>query len=97
MLLYLVVDTKNHSVTAPAIAMDLQEAETALKTINPENLEDLKIHPLTTFISLYDLFLLDINHNKSLPDFLNNRSALADEVNDATHQVEDAVVCDDHI
>lgn len=74
MILYLVYDLKNNSCTSPAIAENFNEAQLALKAINPENLSDLVIHELTTLHSLYDLFLLEINENKSLPDFLTSRS-----------------------
>lgn len=74
MLLFIVYDKSSNKCTAPAIAEDISEATEALKLINPENINDLIIHPLCNLTSLYDLFLLTIDENLSLPDFILNRS-----------------------
>lgn len=88
MILYLVFDKKNHTCTSPAFGHDLSEAQEALRLINPENIDDLVIHVITEIKSIYDFFLLTVDENKSLPDFILNRSALAGEANEATPQPE---------
>ncbi|UOF78628.1 hypothetical protein [Microviridae sp.] len=70
MILYLVYDKKNNSATAPAIAPSFEEAQRALKQIYPENIDDLVIHELIKLNSFYDLFLITLDENKPLPDFI---------------------------
>lgn len=74
MILYLVYDKKSNSCSAPVIADSYEDALSALHTLNPDNISDLIIHPLTNLHSFLDLFLLDINLSKHLPDFLSSRS-----------------------
>lgn len=88
MILYLVYDSKNQSCTAPAIATDFNEAEQALLSINPENIDDLHIHVLTQLHSFLDLFLLDVNVEKPLPNFILQKSTPAIEDNGVTQQPE---------
>jgi len=86
MILYLVCDLKNQTSTAPAVADSLELAQDALKEINPENLDDLHIHILAELSTFLDLFLLDVNPEKKLPEFLFNRTA--EVTPSASHQPE---------
>lgn len=74
MLLYLVYDKDQKTLSTPLLAPTLQIAETSLKQLNPENLSSLIIHPLADLKNPLDLFLLSIDENKILPDFLITRS-----------------------
>ena len=70
MLLYLVFDRKQSTVSTPLLAPSLECAQRALEELNPENLSDLILHPLFTLDSPLDLFLLGINDKTILPPFL---------------------------
>jgi hypothetical protein len=70
MLLYLVFDKDKKTLSTPLLAPTLEIAETSLKELNPENLDSLLIYPIATLNSPLDLFLLAIDENKPLPDFI---------------------------
>ncbi|KIM02874.1 MAG: hypothetical protein KU29_13690 [Sulfurovum sp. FS06-10] len=74
MLLYLVYDTVLKTLSTPLIAPSLEIAQSSLKELNPENLSDLQLHPLTKLNNPLDLFLLTLDTNIPLPDFLTNAS-----------------------
>lgn len=84
MLLYLVVNLSDNSITPPALGESLEQVELALKQINPENISDLHIHSLLTINNPLDFFLLSLDSEKKLPDFILNRSA--DVTSSATQQ-----------
>lgn len=70
MLLYLVYDKDKKTLSTPLLAPTQEIAVNSLKELNPENLDSLLIYPLQTLNSPLDLFLLAIDENKSLPDFI---------------------------
>jgi len=70
MLLYLVFDKNKKTVSTPLLAPSLEIAQTSLNQLNPENLNDLIIHPIKVLSSPLDLFLLNIDETLSLPDFI---------------------------
>jgi len=85
MLLYLVYDKDQKTLSTPLLAPTLEIAQNSLKELNPENLSSLIIHPLQTLQSPLDLFLLSIDENKNLPDFiLSNTSSDSSPIADAT-------------
>nr|QJB19041.1 MAG: hypothetical protein [Microvirus sp.] len=88
MLLYLVVNLVDQSITPPALGESLEQVKQALKQINPENISDLHIHPLLTINDPLDFFLISLDSEKKLPDFILNRSA--DVTSSATQQPEGA-------
>jgi len=76
MILYLVYDKKQQRVSSPLLVNSFESALGSMKELNPENIEDLEIHQLCELQSSLDLFLLDINSSKSLPDFLTQKENL---------------------
>lgn len=70
MLLYLVYDKDQKTLSTPLLAPTQEIAQTSLNQLNPENLQSLIIYPLATLNSYLDLFLLNIDETKPLPDFL---------------------------
>lgn len=70
MLLYLVYDTDQKTLSTPLLAPSLEIAQASLQELNPENLSSLIIHPLSTLTSPLDLFLISIDETKFLPDFI---------------------------
>jgi len=66
MILYTVYDKSKHTFSYPLVAPDAATAESALKTINPENLSDLIILIITTLTSLADLLCLRPDPNVDL-------------------------------
>jgi len=90
MVLYLIYDSTAKTVTHPMVAHSLQIAQNALNELNPENLNDLHIHILTELNDLLDLFLLNIDENKTLPEFIINRSGLARTANGPTQTPQEA-------
>lgn len=74
MLLYLVYDKDQKTLSTPLLAPTLQIAQDSLNTINPENLNSLIIYPLATLNSPLDLFLLTVDCDKAFPEFLTNSS-----------------------
>jgi len=74
MLLYVVYDKDQKTLSTPLLAPTLEIAQNSLNTLNPENLTSLIIHPLAILSSPLDLFLISVDDTKSLPDFLLNSS-----------------------
>lgn len=74
MLLYLVYDKDQKTLSTPLLAPTQEIAQTSLNQLNPENLTSLIIYPLAILNNPLDLFLLNIDENKSLPEFLTNTS-----------------------
>lgn len=86
MLLYLVYDTKNETVSYPLTAPSLEIAQASLYKLNPQNISDLIIHPLLTLNHPLDLFLLSIDTNKPLPSYI-HRSGDSSPIADPTNEV----------
>lgn len=74
MLLYIVYDKTQRTLTTPLLAPSLEIAQNSLQELNPENLNDLILHPLATLNSVLDIFLITLDENKELPSFLTNTS-----------------------
>lgn len=84
MLLYLVYDKDQKTLSAPLLAPTQEIAENALRELNPENLSSLIIHPLITLNNPLDLFLLSIDETISLPDFvIGAANLLANQTSDS--------------
>jgi len=86
MLLYLVYDKDKKTVTTPLLAPTLEIAEISLRELNPENLTSLILYPLFDLNSPLDLFLLAINEEKPLPNFIiarENSSEFAEQTSEA--------------
>lgn len=86
MLLYLIYDKDKKTLSTPLLAPTLEIAETSLKELNPENLQSLIISPLAHLTSPLDLFLLAIDENKPLPNFITprvNSSEFAEDASEA--------------
>jgi len=73
MILYLVYDKKQQRVSSPLLVNSLESALGSMKELNPENIEDLELYELCELQSSLDLFLLDINTTRTLPDFLTKK------------------------
>lgn len=86
MLLYLVYDKVQRTVSTPLLAPTLEIAQTALKQLNPENLNNLIIHPLSDLKNVLDLFLLNLDENKTLPEFLITKSDDSSPIVDSTSE-----------
>jgi hypothetical protein len=86
MLLYLVYDKKQKTLSTPLLAPTLEIAQNSLNQLNPENLSDLIIYPLQNLNSPLDLFLLAIDEQKALPDFIiprDNSLELSEDTSEA--------------
>ena len=94
MLLYLVYDKDQKTLSTPLLAPTQEIAQNSLNTLNPENLNSLIIYPLAILNSPLDLFLISIDENKALPDFLLNTSD-ANIVED-TNEVRESLTSDLH-
>lgn len=70
MLLYVVYDKDQKTLSTPLLAPTQEIAQNSLNTLNPENLNSLIIYPLAILNSPLDLFLISIDETKSLPEFL---------------------------
>ena len=85
MLLYLVYDKDQKTLSTPLLAPTLDIALSSLKELNPENLNSLIIHPLQTLNSPLDLFLLSIDETINLPDFILLNSSV-DHIDEQTSE-----------
>lgn len=85
MLLYLVYDKDQKTLSTPLLAPTLEIALSSLKELNPENLNSLIIHPLQTLNSPLDLFLLSIDETINLPDFIIPNSSV-DHIDEQTSE-----------
>lgn len=88
MLLYLVYDKDQKTLSTPLLAPTQEIAQNSLNELNPENLSSLIIHPLAILNNPLDLFLLTIDETQPFPDFLTGEASHAlrthiDEVNDS--------------
>lgn len=86
MLLYLVYDTQEKTVSTPLLAPTQEIAQDALNQLNPENLSNLIIHPLAILNSPLDLFLLSLDENLNLPNYLIG-AAIPEELQANTDEV----------
>jgi len=75
MVLYVVYDKDQKTLSTPLLAPTQEIAQNSLNSLNPENLNSLIIYPLAILNSPLDLFLISIDENKSLPDFLLSNSS----------------------
>lgn len=70
MLLYIVYDKDEKTLSTPLLAPTQEIAQNSLNELNPENLSSLIIHPLAILNSPLDLFLLTVDENISFPDYI---------------------------
>jgi hypothetical protein len=88
MLLYVVYDKDQKTLSTPLLAPTQEIAQTSLNQLNPENLQSLIIYPLAILNSPLDLFLISIDENKALPEFLINTSD--DNIVEDTNEVRES-------
>jgi len=88
MLLYVVYDKDQKTLSTPLLAPTQEIAQNSLNTLNPENLNSLIIYPLAILNSPLDLFLISIDENKALPEFLTNTSD--DNIVEDTNEVRES-------
>ena len=91
MLLYLVYDKDQKTLSTPLLAPTQEIAQNSLNTLNPENLHSLIIYPLAILNNPLDLFLISIDENKSLPDFILNTSGDSSSIVEDTNEVRESL------